>query len=456
MPGKRGGKLFSVSRIRPAGRGEGAAMFAFALRLLALIGSCSMAGGADLEREIVFAPHTGAAAEDIEIGRWQVRAQGREARAEDFERLAWAYVAKARRTLDAGFYTLAQKTAELLERQFGATAETRLLRGHVLHQQHRFSEAETVARGLVEQRGAPADLALLSDVLIEQGKLGEGIRALERLAVAKPGVESFSRIAHVRWLKGDLEGALEATGRALKASAAADGETRAWLLVRLSGLHLQRGDAAQAQRLAAAALKDVTDYPPALLARGRALIAERRPAEAVVSLARAAALHPLPEYQWWLADAMQLLGRGDEAREVERQLVRGGAKTDPRTLALFLATRRTQLEWALQLSRRELAERKDIFSHDALAWAAAAAGDLGVAQKALAAALVEGTRDARLFLHAGEISRAAGQAETGARYFRAAAAMAGTLTPSERALLDQRLPELTGASISAPQINPKP
>jgi tetratricopeptide (TPR) repeat protein len=436
MPGKRGGKLFSVSRIRPAGRGEGAAMFAFALRLLALIGSCSMAGGADLEREIVFAPHTGAAAEDIEIGRWQVRAQGREARAEDFERLAWAYVAKARRTLDAGFYTLAQKTAELLERQFGATAETRLLRGHVLHQQHRFSEAETVARGLVEQRGAPADLALLSDVLIEQGKLGEGIRALERLAVAKPGVESFSRIAHVRWLKGDLEGALEATGRALKASAAADGEP----------LRLRR----------IAALKDVTDYPPALLARGRALIAERRPAEAVVSLARAAALHPLPEYQWWLADAMQLLGRGDEAREVERQLVRGGAKTDPRTLALFLATRRTQLEWALQLSRRELAERKDIFSHDALAWAAAAAGDLGVAQKALAAALVEGTRDARLFLHAGEISRAAGQAETGARYFRAAAAMAGTLTPSERALLDQRLPELTGASISAPQINPKP
>jgi len=102
-----------------------------------------------LAESIVLAPQGGKDPEDLEITRWQERARGAGAKAEGFERLGWAYIAKARRTLDAGYYKLVEKTADAMETRFGSSAESRLLRGHVLHNLHRFAEAEAVARALI-------------------------------------------------------------------------------------------------------------------------------------------------------------------------------------------------------------------------------------------------------------------------------------------------------------------
>lgn len=411
-------------------------MLSFVFRFFAaVLGLAAGASAADLDREMVLAPHAGAAPEDREIVRWQERARGPESRADTFERLGWAYVAKARRTGDAGFYKLAEKTADVAEAAFGPAPEARLLRGHVLHNLHRFAAAETVARGLVAERGAPADFALLSDALIEQGKLAEGIAALQRFAGLKPGAESLSRIAHVRWLKGDLAGAEAALDGALRATHRDDAATRAWLLVRASALALQRGDPAQAGETAERAAALLPAYPPALFALGRARAALGREAEAVAPLREAVALQPLPEYQWWLADVLAANGAADAAAAVAAQLVARGAAEDPRTLALFLATRGDDPARAVRLARAELAQRADVFSHDALAWALFAAGDVAGASAAMAAALAEGTRDARLALHAGEIARAGGDAARAELHFAAARAAAGLLTPSERARL---------------------
>src|SRR5687768_527287 len=219
-------------------------MFAIGVRFTGFLAACTLVAAAgDMERQIVLAPHDGNAAEDREIRLWQERAREPQATSQIFERLGWAYVAKARRTLDAGFYLLAGKTADVAHAQFGQRTETQLLRGHVLHNLHRFRDAEIVARQLVAERGTPADLALLSDALIEQGKLTEGVIILQRLVDARPSLEAFARIAHVRWLKGDLTGAIAMMDAALQASDPRDAETRAWLLTRLSGLYLQRGDA---------------------------------------------------------------------------------------------------------------------------------------------------------------------------------------------------------------------
>src|SRR6218665_3165828 len=129
-------------------------MFTTILRGLGFVLGCGVAGAAiDLERELVLAPHAGEAADDVEIVRCQERARAPGARAEAFERLAWAYVAKARRTQDAGFYKLAEKTAGVMQAAGGASVGSRLVRAHVLHNLHRFQEAEVVARTLVTERG---------------------------------------------------------------------------------------------------------------------------------------------------------------------------------------------------------------------------------------------------------------------------------------------------------------
>ncbi len=409
----------------------------------------SLATGAsaatNLDREIVLAPHSGAAAEDTEIARWQERAGAPGATVAMFERLGWAYIAKARRTLDAGFHKLTEKTADVIDAQFSATFDSRRLRGHALHNLHRFREAEAVARDLVKEEGSPADFALLSDALVEQGKIAEGVEALQRMVNLKPGVEAFSRMAHVRWLKGDLTGAAAAVEMALRASRADNSETHAWLLTRLAGYALQAGETDRALALAEEANTRLPDYAPALLAAGRALLVLDKSAEAIAQLIRAEALLPLPEYQWWLADALTVAGRKGEAALVEQRLMKHGATEDPRTFSLFLATRRTDIEGAQRLARAELHERADVFSQDAVAWALSTSGAVAEADEAMRAALKEGTRDARLSLHAGVIARAAGRAQEAREHLTRAQASAGTLLPSERDRLSAALRELVAA-----------
>ncbi len=409
------------------------APFAFALLVAAVASGAAPA----LDREIVLTPHGGSAREDAEIVRWQERARAATARPEVLERLGWAYVAKARRTLDSGFYKLAEKTADVMDAEFGRSDAGALLRGHALHNLHRFDEAAAIAERLLAATPTPAGYALLSDVRVEQGRLPEAIAALQRLAELKPGAEADTRIAHVRWLKGDLAGAQTAMERAARAIGAGDAEAVAWTLARLSGFALQAGDPTRALALAEDGNRRVADFAPALLARGRALVARGELEAAVVDLGRAAALNPLPEYQWWLADVLRAAGRAAEAEPVEAALRARGAVSDPRTYAVYLATCGVEPATAVRLARAELAERQDVSSHDALAWALAAAGELEEAGRAMRAALAEGTRDARLFLHAAEIAGRAGRRDEAAAFLPAARAAAGTLTPSERARLDR-------------------
>lgn len=427
-------------------------MLRIVFRLFGLLFGFTLAAAAvDLDREIILAPHAGAAKEDAEIVRWQQKAGDAAATADAFERLGWAFVAKARTTLDAGYYKLAEKTALVMEGQFGGSAASQLLRGHALHNLHRFGEAEALARAVIASHALPAGYALLSDVLVEQGKLKEGIAALQRLSELKPGTEAYTRIAHVRWLKGDLPGAIGAMEMAARATSPRDAEAGAWIVTRLSGFHLQAGNAARALALADDACGRATDFAPALLARGRALVALGKITAAAEAIERAAALNPLPEYQWWLADVWRASGREAAAQKVETALRDRGAVNDPRTYALFLATRAEDAATALRLAREELAQRQDGFTHDALAWALARQGDLPAAQVAMRAALAEPTRDARLLLHAGEIARLGGRREEAASFFEQARAAAGTLTPSERALLDRSRREIFSSAITQTQ-----
>jgi tetratricopeptide (TPR) repeat protein len=209
-------------------------------------------------------------------------------------------------------------------------------------------------------------------------------------------------------MKGDVDGAVDLIRRAIKAASPRNREAIAWAYTRLALFDLQRGRLSDAARAADAALSAQPDYPAALLARGRVLLARHRPAEAVGALRRAAALSPLPDYQWALADALRLRGLDQEAASVEHDLIARGAELDPRTLALFLATRGTAPGDAVTLTERELQRRGDVFTHDPRAWALFAPGRTDEAYAAMSRALAEETQDARLFLHAGVIAASAG------------------------------------------------
>jgi tetratricopeptide (TPR) repeat protein len=396
-----------------------------------------------LDEKIILVAPTGTDREDKEIASWQSRIEAaqaaKQAKEGNYERLGWAYISKARRTLDAGYYKLAEKTADVMDARFGATDEALLLRGHVYHNLHRFQEAESVARVLVARRGIAFDYALLSDALMEQGKLAESVAACEKMMALKPGVDAYSRAANLRWLTGDLSGAIVAMEAAVRAGSPLDATDTAWTLSRLSAYYLQAGRTKDALRVAGSAERLVSNYPPALLAEGKALLALGKASQAVAPLENAERLNPLPEYQWWLADALRAEGNPGAAAKVEGDLVSRGEVSDPRTYSLYLATRREDSALAIRMATTELANRGDTFTKDALAWALDSSGNYAAAESAIREALSAHTQDARLFLHAGEIALNRGDGAAARTYFAEAEKYAGTLTPSERALLDSRI-----------------
>ena len=222
---------------------------------------------------------------DRAIGRAQARARAGTGGKEALERLGYLYVSRARAAHDAGDYKLAEMTAECLTTRHPGSTEALLLRGHVLHQLHRFREAEQIARVLVSTREVVLDFGLLGDALMEQGRLTEAAAAYQRMIDLKPFYQSYTRAAHLRWMKGDLDGAIELMRLAIGSASPRDPESSAWAWTRLAALRAAggRARAAAAAADACAAVRQ-PDYAAALLARGRILLAMKRTAEAVEAL----------------------------------------------------------------------------------------------------------------------------------------------------------------------------
>jgi tetratricopeptide (TPR) repeat protein len=391
---------------------------------------------------MALAPHQGTGEIDPGISVLQQAARDAISPVAALNDLGQQFIARARTSQAPIYYVMAEHAAMCAESKDPGNAQALLLRGHVLHQLHRFREAEVLARQVVTKRGLFLDYGLLGDALMEQGRVQEASVAYQKMIDLKPYYHSYTRAAHLRWLKGDLPGALELIQMAVKAASPRDPESVAWAYSRLATYELQAGRTAAALRASEAALQYQPNYAQALLVRGRALLADGQRAEAVDALRRAVLANPLPESEWALADALRALGDLDQARAVEDRLHQSGATTDPRTFALYLATRRERIDEAVALTQRELKNRADVFTYDALAWSLAVAGRTAEADEAMKRALAEGTKDARLFYHAGVIAASRGARGEARRLLAEALAERQMLLPSEREDVTQQLAAL--------------
>lgn len=235
---------------------------------------------------------------------------------------------------------------------------------------HRFAAALGFAgRALAADPAEPIALALRVDALTELGRYDEAIEAAQVLAGRAPPVVVYPRIAHLRFLHGDLEGAIEMARRAL-AHVPAGHADRRWLTGDLGRLLIEDGRAQAAVELLRA-LPPATAEEHAWLAR--ALRAAGESAAAAEHWRLAHGLAPAAEYAlalWELARE-----RGD-ARERTRyaRLLAGQARLD--ALQGGLSNREFiefhgldgNLPAAHELARAEWARRPDIFSAAQLAW----------------------------------------------------------------------------------------
>src|SRR5437773_5317469 len=293
---------------------------------------------------------------------------------------------------------------------------------------HEFVAARDHAERLIElEPGKGYPFQILGDALLELGdceRAETAFRTLERFG----GIQGLTRLAieqrlsRLAYLRGDEETAERHMLKALKTALSLPvppRETVAWCRWQLGELAFGVGHYAAAEQHYRDALTTVPGYFRALASLGRVRAARGDVPDAIAQYEHAVNIIPDPAFVAALGDLYKRVGRNDDA-EREYKLVEAIGKLSVygRQQALFYADHDVKPQKAYSIAVKEYSVRKDIYGADAVAWTALKAGRLNEAQVAIEAALRLGTQDAKLFYHAGEIARAAGDDASALNYFK--------------------------------------
>ena len=326
--------------------------------------------------------------------------------------LGEAYALKARESGDLASFERAEdalrKSLDLLP---GYT-RARVALAQVLCDRHKFGEALDLA-GLTfhENPGNLYALATLGDAQLGLGRYEEAEATYQKLLSRNTEPSTLARMAHIEELKGRTEEALDLLRRAaLAEQKAAETQSAAWYEVRLGEISFDAGRLDDAETAYRAVLTSFPDHHEATWNLAKVRAARGHYDEAIALLEKAMAGAPEPSLLATLGELYVKNGQDERARQVFERLEQTAQRFPEyrRELVLFYAQHDRQLSRAVELAQEDLLTRGDIYGYDALAWALYKDGRPEEAAKAMAQALKLGTRDARLFYHAGLIDNRLG------------------------------------------------
>ncbi|MEP7305957.1 MAG: tetratricopeptide repeat protein [Acidobacteriota bacterium] len=320
--------------------------------------------------------------------------------------LADALLRQARTTGNAGLAIEAERSLKRALDGDVANYDANRLLAAVYLSQHRFREAIAVAEKNRNARPSdPINDGIIGDGHLELGDYEQAFDAFDRMVTSRPSAAAYARVAYARELQGNLAGAIEAMKLAADATAADDSESLAWHRSQVGDLYLRLGKVRDAEVEYTAASHAFPGHPFAVMGYAKVLVTRGDRTGALTLLQSLQRTAPTPDLAARIGDLYKQLGREADA-EREFTLAEAGWRVDapePKNLARFLADHDRKIEEAVTIAETAAANRHDIFTEDALAWAYYKAGRVEDARRAIAQALRTGTRDADILAHAAAI-----------------------------------------------------
>ena len=340
--------------------------------------------------------------------------------------LAFLYLQKGRETADFHYLDLATNITNALLDQDSGDMLARRLDNEINMMKHEFRRVAASAEDLT--RLAPSDpgpWGNLGDALMELGEYERAGQAYQRMFAARPGLESYNRLAYFKFVTGDAAAAIQLMKLAIEAGSRIP-EPVAWCYNELGDMYFKTGRINEAR---AAYLEAIHLFPGAHKAHyglGRVLAGDGKLTEAAASVKRAQSIVPLVEYAGELEQIYKRLGKAEEAKkqqaliDVVDKLSRVRGETANRVLALIYIDEDRKLEDAAQLTENELENRNDVYTFDALSWVYYAQKNYDEAAKMSAKALRFLTAEPTFYYHAGKIAAAQGRSYEAKSFFRRA------------------------------------
>jgi tetratricopeptide (TPR) repeat protein len=278
--------------------------------------------------------------------------------------------------------------------------------GSLYLSQHRFREAIAAGEKSRAARASdPLNYGVIGDGHLELGEYQQAFDAFDRMMQLRPSAGAYARVAYARELQGNLKGAIDSMKLAADATGADDPEGLAWARAQLGELYFQLGRWYDAKTEFASASQAFPGHPFAVIGYAKTIAVEGNVTGALNLLQDLQRRSPTPDLAARIGDLLERLGRHDEARK-QYALAEAGWRGDvpePKSLARLLADH-GKADEAVGVAEQAAAQRHDIFTQDALAWAYFKAGRVEDAKKALALALRTGTEDRDIRSHAKAIA----------------------------------------------------
>jgi len=327
-----------------------------------------------------------------------------------YNQLAAIYIKRARSTGDFSLNSKAETAVDKALKIASEDIPARKLKASLHLTFHRFPEALELGKKLqIEFPNDAFVYGVLTDANAELGNYKEAVEMAQKMVDLKPNSNSYARVAHLRSLHGDTEGAVEMFKTAARTADPQDKEAQSWCLVQLGDEFWKYGKYAEAEKVYDEALQNFPNFHLALAGKGKARAAQNDFDGAIKFLGDANNRVPNVETAILLGDIYTKQGNAEKAKqqydlvEVIEQKI--GVNNDQKRLALLWADHDLRIDDALAITKRESEIRKDIFTADSLAWTLYKKGQLTDAKTAISAALNPKANDARIFYHAGMIEK---------------------------------------------------
>jgi tetratricopeptide (TPR) repeat protein len=340
-----------------------------------------------------------------------------------YDALGSAFFQKARETGDIAYYDLAEQTLKkalsLAPQDFRAT-DPLIHMASVYMGEHRFSDALAFAQKAISTgSGNLAAFAIEGDAYTDMGDYDEAAGAYNTLQVLGRTISSplalaymsDSRLAYLCYLRGDSAEAIRLMKNAIAAALQTNvpRENLAWLYFEIGERYFQTGDLANADLSYQSGIAADPNHYRSLAGLAKVRAAQGKIEESIQLYQRSIAIIPFPAYVAELGDVYKKVGRMNEAQlqydlvEYIGHLSKLNQVLANRELALFYADQGIKLPEALELARKELELRRDIYTWDTLAWVLYKNGRIQEAAEAMNKALALHTNDSLLLFHAGMI-----------------------------------------------------